>query len=365
MTRPQMLSERLPHWLATGCLVVATMALLVWYYLHSAHATGPQGTTATARTKGAVESEMRLPRLGLPSQPAQGAETTVSGRAVPLPSQRTAEGDITSPQDGAPLRLVSRGVPGTATHDAVPVLVRGAGRDPTIMPIATTTAPVVKASVEATAGAPGMPVPVVHAAVVTSIEAAVLPERRWLLAKGTFVSCILETAIDSTLAGVATCVVGNDVFGADGRVVLLERGTRLIGETRSDVRSGQSRLAVHWTEARTPTGVTVNLASPATDALGRTGIPGDVDRHTSERFGAAVLLSMLDAGVMAVTTHGQGGGAVIYNAQTARDVSTEALRDSIGIPPTVRVSPGARLSVTVTRDLDFRAVYELAEPHAP
>ena len=68
-----------------------------------------------------------------------------------------------------------------------------------------------------------------------------------------------------------TCITATDVWSADGATVLLERGTKLVGETRGGVRQGQGRLFVLWSEARTPNGVTVELASPGTDALGRAG----------------------------------------------------------------------------------------------
>jgi type IV secretion system protein VirB10 len=183
------------------------------------------------------------------------------------------------------------------------------------------------------------------------------------LPKGSFLDCTLETAIDSTFAGLTTCVLATDVYGADGRIVLMERGTKLVGETRSEIRAGQARVAVLWDEARTPTGVMLNLASPGTDALGRAGVPGSVDRHTADRFGAAVLLSLLDAGVANFAARRQGSGTVVYNTQDSHDIAAEVLRNTIAIPPTIRVAPGARLSVTVVRDVDFRRVYRLV-PHA-
>ena len=88
-----------------------------------------------------------------------------------------------------------------------------------------------------------------------------LPTQRLLLAKGAFIDCTLETAIDSSLPGMTTCITATDTFSVDGKVVLLERGSKLIGETRGQVQQGSARLFVLWTEARTPGGIVVPLAS--------------------------------------------------------------------------------------------------------
>jgi len=196
--------------------------------------------------------------------------------------------------------------------------------------------------------------------VTPAVTAATLPTRRWLLPKGAFVDCTLETAIDSTLPGMTTCITALDIFGADGSVVLLERGTKLVGEVRSDVRPGQSRLFVLWNEARTPTGVVVQLASPGTDALGRAGVPGSVDTHFGERFGAAILISTIDGVIQAEANSGGGGnGSVVINPDRSTDILTEVRQSTISIPRTVRVDAGTRLQVLVARDVDFRAVYGL------
>jgi type IV secretion system protein VirB10 len=156
-----------------------------------------------------------------------------------------------------------------------------------------------------------------------------------------------------------TCVLATDTFSVDGSVVLLERGTKLVGETRGQVQQGSSRIFVLWTEARTPTGVIVPLASPGTDELGRSGLAGQVDRHFWDRFGAAILVSVVEGGVQAAVQSRNNGSTVIYNPTSTTDVTTEVLKSTISIPPTVTKANGDRIQVLVARDLDFRSVYEL------
>lgn len=210
------------------------------------------------------------------------------------------------------------------------------------------------------AGAESPVAQMLRADVAPAVSAAVLPTQRLLLPKGAFLDCSLETAIDSSLPGLTTCVTALDTFSADGTVVLLERGTKLIGEMRSQVQQGMARVFVLWTEARTPKGVVVALASPGTDELGRSGLPGTVDRHFAERFGAAILVSVINGAIQsAVNRSQQPGGTVILNPTGIGDVATEILRSTLSIPPTVRVPPGERIQVLVARDLDFRSVYAL------
>src|SRR4029077_10754313 len=109
---------------------------------------------------------------------------------------------------------------------------------------------------------------------IAAARAQVLPARSLLLTRGAFIDCTLETAINSSLPGMTTCITATDTFGADGKVVLMERGTKLVGETHGQVLQGQARVFVLWSQARTPAGVLVPLDSPGTDELGRAGLPG-------------------------------------------------------------------------------------------
>ncbi|MBS0374239.1 MAG: TrbI/VirB10 family protein [Proteobacteria bacterium] len=364
------LSARIQRWLAAGIVATLGAGVLAWYFFHIGDLTEVHKRASTGIGVAAA-SEMRLPALALPAiapdppvaaKPATSAEEAAGMRA-----------DAEAAQGGAAPHAASRRPAATAdssesargrASSGSPVLVRSPGRTS-----AQSLASLTDAVRELHAGSDDDATPrarerglreALQPTVTPATEAALLATRRWLLPKGSSLDCTLETAIDSTLPGLATCLLATDVYGADGRVVLLERGTRLVGETRADVRPGQARVAVLWNEARSPAGVVLALASPGTDALGRTGLPGTVDRHFAERFGAAVLLSVLDSAAQGFVNRRSGGGGVVYNSQGVNDVATEALRSTVGVPPTIRVDPGARVMVVVARDIDFRPVYRLA-----
>jgi type IV secretion system protein VirB10 len=183
-----------------------------------------------------------------------------------------------------------------------------------------------------------------------------------LLPKGATIDATLITAMDSTLPGLVTCVTATDTYSADGSVVLIERGTTLFGETRSTVQAGSARIFVVWTEARSPAGVTVPLMSPGADELGRSGLPGAVNRHFLDRFGAALLISVVDGAIqtaVAAESRNSNGTTVQLDPESGRDVLTEVLRSTVGVPPTVVKRNGDRIQIVVARDVDFSSVYVL------
>ena len=103
----------------------------------------------------------------------------------------------------------------------------------------------------------------------------------------------------------------------------------------------------------------MQLDSPGTDALGRSGLEGEVNRHFWQRFGAAALVSTIGGAVQSTVQSSSRGGTVVLDPAASEDVLTEILRSTVNIAPTVRVRNGERIQVLVARDVDFRAVYDL------
>lgn len=199
---------------------------------------------------------------------------------------------------------------------------------------------------------------------LTGVSASLLRNQPFLLTMGTLAPCVLQTAMDSTLPGFVTCIIPQDVLGKTG-LTLLDRGTRVVGEFRGGVRQGVERLFVVWTRAETPQGVVIQLDSPATDPLGRSGMDGEVDRHFWQRFGGALLLSTVDGVIQAGVAAASKEGTTTINTGQAQSVIAESLRDTITIAPTIRKAQGELVSIVVARDLDFSTVYQIQGAPAP
>ena len=384
------LQSRVSSVLAAGLMIALGVGGLAWYYSNALSRQNHAHQAAASAAANSAQGEMALPPLGgvvTPRAPSESLQPKVAASVSP---DRTV--DLARPTDSTAQSWGGAGgplppYPGSIAYAQSP---RPAPEDRRLTGAAFTrdSGQPGATSSGGSEGASGMESAALEAArraglsnaanpgdasraedslatllrpgVVTPARAQTLPTQQFLLPKGAFIDCTLETAIDSTLPGMTTCVTATDTFGVDGKVVLLERGSKLVGETRGEVQNGSARVFVLWTEARTPTGVLVPLDSPGTDELGRSGLPGQVNRHFWDRFGAAVLVSVIDGAAQAAAqSTNRGGGAVIYNPTTSQDALTEVLKGTINIAPTVTKPQGDRIQILVARDLDFRTVYEL------
>jgi type IV secretion system protein VirB10 len=190
---------------------------------------------------------------------------------------------------------------------------------------------------------------------VGQARAARLPDRNFLIVAGSNIPCILQTAMDTTTPGYVSCLIPRDVLSDNGAVVLMEKGTKVLGEYRSSLRQGQRRLFVLWTRAVTPAGVAIALGSPAADPVGRAGFDGEIDTHFWDRFGGALLLSIVDDAAYAVA--GPNNGSSVTRLPS--DAAGIAVQNSINIAPSLRKAQGSEVSIFVAQDFDFSGVYGL------
>jgi type IV secretion system protein VirB10 len=212
-----------------------------------------------------------------------------------------------------------------------------------------------------------------------------------LVAQGTMIRGVLETAVQSDLPGMVRAVTAENVWSFDGRRILIPSGSRLVGEYKSGIAQGQTRVFVVWTRLLRSDGVSVQLGSSGADDLGRAGNAGFVDNHYLERFGSAAMLSLVGGVSQFLSGYGQtfnNGGAILTAtdpttglvtstqagaqnllslqareiaaqnvSQTLTYMAQDALKNSINIPPTIYLDQGSRIIVFVRRDLDFSSLY--------
>jgi type IV secretion system protein VirB10 len=183
--------------------------------------------------------------------------------------------------------------------------------------------------------------------------AGMLASRTLTVPQGTLIPAVLETALDSTLPGLARAVVSSDVRGFDGTKVLIPRGSRLIGEYAANVESGQNRMLVNWLRLIRPDGVTIAIGSPAADPVGRGGIRAQVNSHFFERFSGAILQSALDVGVN-LASRSANSPVIVALPGTVGSIRQTTTPNQVR--PTLKVRPATSISVFVARDLDFTGV---------
>ena len=176
-----------------------------------------------------------------------------------------------------------------------------------------------------------------------------------MITQGAMIPGVLETALNSDLPGFARAIVSRDVRSFDGRAVLIPRGSRLIGQYRSAISLSQQRVFVIWTRVIRPDGVSIQIGSPGADALGRGGLQGEIDRHFFSRFGGSIVLSVLNAGVAAVSRT-PATQITIGSPAAAAAAAGSASFGQGDVNPTIKIAQGEAIRIFVARDLDFSGV---------
>jgi type IV secretion system protein VirB10 len=123
------------------------------------------------------------------------------------------------------------------------------------------------------------------------------------------------------------------------------------------------RIFLLWTRVETPGGVLVDLDSPATDSLGRSGVDGRINNHFWQRFGAAMLVSVVDDALQSAQQQSQGNTSVSFNNsnQAAQGLAATIVQSTVNIQPTLERDQGSRVGVFVARDIYFGDVYQLRQ----
>jgi type IV secretory pathway VirB10-like protein len=351
--RPQVSQPSSPWTVVLGFAGVGVLGLMVFTSLSSARARtadhAPANTASAPAWAPALNTLMAQQTATAP--PAMAAQAAVSAPAAP-PSNNTAPASPLDPPEThwrAPAVVVDLSEGGAVSAPAAAFRLAQAQA-----PAAPGATPSDGPSAEERFAAR------VSGAANDTARATQMRDVSRVIPQGFVIPAVLETAIDSDLPGSVRAVVSRDVRGFDGSQVLIPRGSKLIGQYKSAAAIGQTRAFVVWSRIITPTGVSIDVGSPATDRLGRGGLEGQADTHFFQRFGASILLSVVSGGIDALSRNGSNNTALVIGSPAqAQNVAAIALQKQIDIPTTIKVAQGQPVQVSVARDLDFSGVAPL------
>ncbi|WP_257543901.1 TrbI/VirB10 family protein [Sphingopyxis sp. DBS4] len=331
----------------TAILIGAVLAgILLFSILDARRRALSAPAVRPARADLVAASETPPPLYIPPAQPAAMAiPLTQAPGPVPIQPAPQGRSAVVPPQEPAPM------TPPPLSYAPPPPVAPPRSASGAIL-VVDSSQPQAAAS-EGASGAGGSPLPSGSADVAGRSRAGAMSDRATTVPQGTLIPAVLETGFNSTGSGFARALVQRDVYGFDGTRVLIPRGSRLIGDYRSETSPGQKRAFVTWTRLIRPDGVTIAIGSPTTDPVGVGGVRAKVDSHFFERFAGSILqTAMLIGGNLAARSAGDSVVVALPGSFPAAGTATPATE----IPPTLSVRQGTSISVFVARDLDFTAV---------
>jgi type IV secretion system protein VirB10 len=187
-----------------------------------------------------------------------------------------------------------------------------------------------------------------------------------LIAQGKVIYAVLETAINTDLPGTLRAIITRDVYAESGKAVLIPKGSRVVGEYQTQIKSGQNRVGIMWKRLIRPDGVDLQFDSPGVDQLGRSGVQGFLDNKFWLQIGAAVLTSYIvpalaakiggvdDKAITPTTTQGQAGSSQLQQStQQFQQIAKDVIQKSISSEPTITIDQGTRINIFVNKDIIF------------
>ena len=192
-------------------------------------------------------------------------------------------------------------------------------------------------------------------------------DRHRVITADRYIPAVLENDIDSQLPGRTIAVVESNVYGSQGRTVLIPAGARVIGSYQVATKAGQARLEVNWSRVIRPDGVTINIDDVSADVMGRSGLPGDLDSRVAEKYGGSLLTSVVAAAgdwalngqgttvlsPLGGTTQTQSGKQIAANrlGNDLDDLGKRMIQDNFDIRPVLLVAAGTRLNIIPAQDI--------------
>lgn len=183
------------------------------------------------------------------------------------------------------------------------------------------------------------------------------------------ITAVLARPYDSRQTQQVVAIVDRNVYGGQGRTILIPRGSSVIGQ----MVGGGERVGVVWNQIIRPDGARFVFEGSGGDAMGQAGVPGKVNNRYFKRFGAAFLGTLLKVGTALSTNASEQvvSGGVSGQETVARDngaIITDIVSNDINaalapliqkaqqIQPIITVPAGTRMTIVPNMDLVMQPV---------
>ena len=186
------------------------------------------------------------------------------------------------------------------------------------------------------------------------------PISKYEIKAGGIIPGVMLTGINSDLPGTMTANIREDVYDTvTGRILLIPKGTRVIGKYSSSISFGQSRVLVVWQRLIFPNGKSINLENfEGADMSGYSGLVGTVDNHTLKLFQGVILSSILGAAAGIIDDNGNNNNNNSWRNNAGRGAGEEIVTIGeaiasrlLAVQLTIKIAPGSRFNIMVNSDL--------------
>ena len=185
------------------------------------------------------------------------------------------------------------------------------------------------------------------------------PRSPYELKAGAIIPAVLQTAINSDLAGPVFAKVRENVYDSiTHENIVIPQNSTLIASYDSRIAWGQQRVLLCWQRIVFPNGTSLQLeCMPGGDLTGAAGLADEVDEHWWRLAKGAGLASLLSAGTSAAAGNTTGYNPTIPQ-QVARGAASEfgragehVTRRELMVAPTITIRAGWSMNVLVTKDM--------------
>ncbi len=198
-------------------------------------------------------------------------------------------------------------------------------------------------------------------------------EGEYLLPVGSVLSGVLDMELNSDWEGRWRALLVRDVYDAKQQVILLPKGTRILGTTVrakatvNEAINERMAMAANWLVL--PNGARIDLSRSGTlDAAGVGAIEGDVNRHFLAQLGGVVAYGVIGGlgAVSAVNKMGPTAGSDAAGLSLGRSAGGEVAAGLVGIGqrvasrylnlvPTITVKPGTPMTIFLDDEIFLNA----------